>query len=438
MQINYPKDLESEQAVLRILMVSPEKIVEVVDLLTASDFYSTANQNIWMAIKTVFQEGEHIDVVSVSSQIKKQGIDVPLTIETLRSLYTEELGINDNNLTHFIEEIKNKSLLRQILSTTKNYSQVVQEEGIKALEVLETIEKDILQIADRKIDLKSHDVNGIIDNLNTDIIKDKERGWQGFDTGFPMLDKNTGGLLPTMVWIVGAYTGFGKTFFMLQILLNILKQGAKVILFSTEMDRKVNMLRLIGNLANLGTIRIMKDMLSADEKERVIKAQEELRIYKDNLLIYDNVYTASEMRLKIKKMKVSGGVNVVIIDYIQNMRGEGSGIYEKMSQVAIDLYRIAQELEVTLIIGSQVSQAAAGWQSKESIDFKGAGEIAAIADVGIWISKTPTDDIREIAIRKIRHGAPGVFKVKFSFPSGRISDPNQVKVKEERGKFKQF
>jgi replicative DNA helicase len=308
-------------------------------------------------------------------------------------------------------------------------------EGADAGKVLEDLEKELLEIADSTKDKECIDVEGIILDVNKEIQKAKDRGWLGFKTGFSKLDERTGGFIPTQSWIIGAYTGIGKTFFILQLLLNALKEGAKVVLFSTEMDRKMNMIRLIGNIAGLGTINMMRGNLLPNEEEEMRKAQKELLVFKDKLTIYDNVYTLPEIRLKAKKLKLTKGLDIVAVDFIQNLRGHES-IYERMSEAAIGLQQIAQELDVTLLIGSQVSQAAAGWQSKEAIEFKGAGEIAAIADVAIWMTKVEGDEeLRKVIIRKIRHGARKKFDVRLEFPSGRITD---VEVAKEENVTKQL
>ena len=221
-------------------------------------------------------------------------------------------------------------------------------------------------------------------------------------------------------YIVNHNTGQGKTYFALQMILSLLKQGAKVMLFSTEMDRKINMLRLLGMESGLSSMRIMKAQLDEEEKKMRLNAEKRLSNFSDDLVIYDNVYTTQEIRLKAKKRKLREGLDVVFIDFLQNLRGGGS-IYERMSEAAVDLQQIAQELAVTMVVTSQVSQSAAGWANKDAIEYKGAGEIAAVADVGLWIAKDKTDaNKRMIMLRKVRHGAPGMFKVLMDFPSGRV------------------
>lgn len=416
-----PHNLEAEHAIFSLILLAPERFMLIVDLLTASDFYSEANQQIWTAMTELFKEGQELDIVSIRGQLKKQEISVAPALKALSESFDN--NVLDGNLLHFVKEVKDKSMLRQIIRVTKAQNYNAQLEDAVPREVLSNLEKDILTIIDKSTDAKPSDATGIITEVRADIANVSENGWKGYQTGFIKLDDRIGGLIPTQSWIIGAYTGVGKTFFILQILLNVLRQGGKVMLFSTEMDRKLNMLRLIGNIAGLGTIDIMRGKLLANELEELRKAQEELEQFKKHLIIYDNVYTLGEIRLKAKKAKLSGGLDLVAVDFIQNLRGPES-IYERMSEAAIGLQQLAQELEVSMVIGSQISQASAGWSNKEAIEFKGAGEIAAIADVALWITKEKEGDksLRRVNIRKARHAQPGKFEVRLSFPSGRVID----------------
>lgn len=423
-----PHDDAIERGIFAILLFLPDKFQTIVDELTPSDFYVPAHQQIWQAMVELFRDGKEIDFPNLRLHLQRSDVDPQPALTTLSEALSEE--VRDFHLVEFVKEVKNKSLLRQIIRASKSHAYTAQLQNAIATELLTTIEKDMVTIMDKTSEGQPVDATGIVNAVIEDIDKGLKDGWQGFNSGFSLLDKNTGGLIPSQVWIVGAYTGVGKTFHILQILLNVLRQGGRVILFSTEMDRKLNMLRLIGNIAGLGAVQMMRNQLLDEEVERMKRAQEELSSFGDRLIIYDNVFTIEEIRMKTKKHSLSGGVNVVAVDYIQNLKGEGS-IYERMSEAATELYRMAQELKPTLIIGSQVSQDAAGYKSKEAIEFKGAGEIAAVADVALWIKKDGTSlSDREVLMRKIRHGVPGKVHTRLEFPSGRVVDVDSLGTKE--------
>ncbi len=311
----------------------------------------------------LFNRGESIDVVSIKNELKKENFDYKVALAELSVCYENQ--VIEGNLLNFVKDIKNKSLLRQIIGTMASTQQKAELDEADPTKILSKIEGDVIALSEQVKDDRPVDAKGIVKEIEADILK-KQKGWKSFNTGFEKLDEQSGGLIPTHCWILGAYTGSGKTFLLLQILLNVLEQGAKVMLFSTEMDRKMNMLRLLGNLAGMGTIQILKGDFMGDQKEDLEKAQKKMSGYKDQLTIYDNVYTVEEMRLKIKKQKLKTGLDIVFLDFIQNLRGE-SNIYDRMSNAAISLQQIAQELNVTMFLASQVSQASANWASKGAI-----------------------------------------------------------------------
>lgn len=429
-ELKLPQDLESEQGIFSYILANPEDFVKIVDKLQTGDFSSLAHQQLWTAMTELFKEGAELDMVAIRTQLKKQEIDPAPVLQTLIEAY--ENPVFGVNVMRFIEQIKNKSLLRQIIRTTTQQGYNAQLEDAEAQKILTELESGLLEIADRAVEARSTDAQAIVDEVQADLDKAMDEGWHGFDTGFGKLDERTGGLIPTQSWIVGAYTGVGKTFFLLQVILNVLEQGGKVVLFSTEMDRKMNILRMLGNLAGLGTLNMMRGKMLENELDEFKKAQEKMRAWKDQLTIYDNVYDIATIRLKSKKLKLTKGLDIIVVDFIQNLRGRES-IYERMSEAAVALQQMAQELNVTMLIGSQVSQNAAGWQSKEAIEFKGAGEIAAIADVALWLMKDKSgmdESLRKVYIRKVRHGAPAKFDTKLQFPSGRMIDIEKAVASE--------
>lgn len=415
-----PQNLEAEKAVLSTVLMHDDDLTELVDMLRPDEFYSDSHQKIWQAMLMLYRDGQKVDIVTLSAQLKKTFKEESPPITIVTDLF--ENTYYGSNIKNYVAEIKNKATLRRLIQTTQSYTFDAQIESADAKEILNRLEADIIDLSDKNIQLKPSDSDGIINELKTDQAKVKQLGWKGYNTEFKKLDALTGGLIPTMSWIVGAYTGGGKSFFILQVLLNVLRQGGSVALFSTEMDRKINMLRLIGNIAELGVVQMMRGNLLEHELEAMHEAEKELRSYKDQLTIFDNVYHLEEMYLKAKKLKITKGLNVVAVDFIQNMRGQ-SNIYERMAEAAIGLQQMGQELEVTNIIGSQVAQTSAGWKSKEAIEFKGAGEIAAIADVALWIQKAKEDPLeRNMLLRKVRHGSPGKFRSRMQFPGGRYID----------------
>lgn len=433
--LTIPRDIDIERAIFYAILNEPEEFIRISDKLEPKDFYDLAHQDLCKAMLNLCKAGQEIDIVSVKAELKNSEIDPKPAIQALAAAYDSASFIG--NVDHFIKEIKNKSVLREIIYFTTQHAQKARLNNAQAEKLLGSLEQRVVDVSDSVKGDKPVNPDGILNELQEQLRLDKEHGWRGYSTGIDPLDERTGGFLPTHCWIIGAYTGTGKTFLALQFILTILKQKGKVLLISTEMDRKMNMVRFLANISGVGSMQILKGMSDLEDHKRqdVKKAGELLRGYGSSLTIYDDVRSVEAIRLKAKKMKLQTGLNVIVVDFIQNLEGEGTSLYEQMSKIAVNLQKLGQELGVTMIMTSQVSQAAAGWSKKEAIEYKGAGEIAAIADVGLWIRKHKDQksiDYRTVSTRKVRHGFPITFDIKFDWPSGSIEYISNGESKKEK------
>lgn len=185
-------------------------------------------------------------------------------------------------------------------------------------------------------------------------------------------------------YIVHHNTSAGKSTLLAQMITDVCKAGAKTVIFSMEDSREDKMMKLLANLAYIGQTRLMVgDIEDEHTQKKLSEAEEILRQW--GLYIYDDVYNVDDMRLKIKKHKLQGGADVVCVDFIQNIGGKGT-LYERISEAIIKLQKMARELEVTMIVVSQVSNE--GMRSNsEIIGLKGAGELSAAADIILWLKR---------------------------------------------------
>lgn len=416
-----PKSLKAERGLFTLLFQDPDRLVEVIDRLEPQDFYSIGGQQLFKAITRLYKKNIKVDVISIEEELKRE-IEPQAALEELR-LALDELPVREN-LSAYVDRIKNSSLLRQVISLTNKQREILTEPDLDAKEVLVNLEAEILRLEESIKDVRPADVKGILGEIKKSVEANSEFGWKAFMTGFPKLDTATGGLMSTQTWVIGGYTGVGKTFVTLQILLNALECGAVVALFSTEMDRKINLLRMVGNLSGLGTLQLLRGKLTKEQLESRKEAEERIASYQNRLFIFDNVYSVPEIRLKAKQLKLKVGLDVLAVDFLQNLKGSAD-IYERTSNAAIELQVLSQELECCVLVVSQVSQEGGRWTGSsrmEVIQFKGAGEIAAVADVALWLKKTESKELLYSYLRKVRHGSGGRMTLKLDFPSGRITE----------------
>jgi replicative DNA helicase len=362
--------------------------------------------------------GAPIDIVTITDWLKKHTHEGESEIRfSDLTAMMDNAFITSSQAVYGARKLKAYSTLRQTAALFSD-ALIRMPQTDDPTELLADIDTKIMDLISGVKNVRPTDVNGIMVETLTEMKENAERveagGTIGFDTGFKDLDEGLGGVIPTHVWVVGGYTGIGKSFWTNQVILNMLNghKEARVLLFSTEMDRKSIMERLMGNIAGISALKLVKGMLTKEQYQAKQEAQEKMKEYQDRLFIYDNVWTLEELKLKTKKEKILHKVNVVFIDFIQNLRARGD-IYERMSKSAIELQAMAKDLNMGVVILSQISNEGQKAGSDNSvISYKGAGELSAIADVALWIDseKEPKQLLYKeliIKVRKARHAESG-------------------------------
>lgn len=260
-------------------------------------------------------------------------------------------------------------------------------------------------------------------------IEEKSQQSNLIQTGFPTIDRRYFGFAPKEVWVVGAYTGSGKTFFCLQIALNIAKQNKRVVYFSLEMPSEALVARLWGNFAELHPARLEFGMLNLEEYQAKRSGREELLKLKDYFFFDDSCYTVVAIRNVINDLvRISKKPDLCIVDFLQNIQSPKDE-YERLSETVVALQQYAKQIDTTFLAASQVSnvEAKEGIKSK-IIGFKGSGSIAAAADFGLWL-EVKTEYNREIKtqgidlyFRKCRRGPNYKIPLVINFPSGKVTE----------------
>lgn len=268
-------------------------------------------------------------------------------------------------------------------------------------------------IKDPLASLKAGSSESVIAKLKARIATNKRLGRIGDRTGFEFFDKYSYGLVKKMLWIIGAYTSHGKSAMMTQIIYNssLFNKHLSYGIFSTEMSAEQMMCRLAGCHSEIPSLAILKGLSMTSAVEKVDKAFEYLQNLK--LFMYDDLYAFPDMAARAVEIKETYGLDIMFVDFLQNVQGDGT-IYERMSRIPVLLQQLAKELDICVIGLSQVSNESVKSDSK-IIGYKGAGEIAAAADLGILLEKNKKDEhALTCVICKNRHGPCGKTEMRFS------------------------
>lgn len=390
--MDLPSDTRLERSILGALISEPQDIFSL-DLQPV-DFYDGRNKRLYETILSLAIESTDISLPNIYSQHNKL-FGENNTASYLADVMDEPFSVSIQKDADVLKELARQRNIKNLLNTT------LQSKWESADFVIESLQLGIIK--NQTSQKKQPEIEKVSFRLADQIEINERRGKIGEKTGFDFLDQAIEGFIQSHFWVVGAYTSSGKSAMMVQLVCNSLEknQHLKPAIFSTEMTDEGVLLRFIANRTKIPTFAILKGNYGDIAKKKINSALE--YFHDKNLWIYDDVYTFEAIFLKCKQLKMTVGLDVVYIDFLQNMQGQGS-IYERMSVLPIQLQKMAKDLNICVVAMSQVSNETAQNNSK-IIGYKGAGEIAAACDLGLWLERDKTDIARLTCyIRKNRHG----------------------------------
>lgn len=185
--------------------------------------------------------------------------------------------------------------------------------------------------------------------------------------------------------------------------------------------------RLLGSVANVKPTHILMGKLFADEQVNTISAKADLEILNQNLYFYDDIYELEPLLAEIRK----NNYEFIIVDFIQNVLTKEENEYARLSKIALELQKIAKEINGTVLTLSQLSNAVAkeGMTGK-NLQYKGSGSIATVCDLGFFIEREDkewnpnSDNPLKLTLHKNRRGGSGIeFHLFFKVPGGKIYEP---------------
>jgi replicative DNA helicase len=256
---------------------------------------------------------------------------------------------------------------------------------------------------------KSADSRAVIGRYRKAVEDNKSGRTRGYRAHFTALDRDYIGYRPGQLWAVGGWTSTGKTQWAIEAMTRLMQNdpGARVAMVSTEMTEDQVMARIIANLSGEGSHRILNGKVDVSRQEDWLCCC--------NLCVWDYLYEMGEIDSALRREKAKNGLDLVVIDFIQNVRKPGfSKQYEMMSEIAKEFQRMAKQLKCCIIVLSQIPNSA-GKEDSGILEFKGAGEIAAACDVGILLKRDKgRKEIVLVDVRKNRHGACGIHALEYA------------------------
>mgnify|MGYP005772941607 CR=1 FL=1 len=424
-----PHNLEAESALLGCILIDGDIQSELLETLREDDFYQESNRLVLEAMKKVYAARKPVDIVTLTDMLERDG-----TLERAGGLVrvTElaEVTPSAANYKQYFEIVRRDAVRRALIRAAKGIIEV-STEGTEARDAVAYAEKQIYDISKQEDNsqLAGLQDGAVVREVLTKFeeIQSDPNAFRGMETGFKHLDRITNGLQRSDLIVIAARPGMGKTSLSMNIVENVcLVKGKTAAVFSLEMPRAQIVQRLLCAHAGVSMEKALSGKLSQKEWKNLMIASDKLQ--KSNLYIDDSSrVTPAEVLSKCRRLAAAkGGIDLVMIDYIQLMGGSsGKGdkngnLFEnrqqEISSITRDLKIMAKELNVPVIALSQLSRAVEQRPDHRPMlsDLRESGAIEQDADVVMFIYRddyynhdSEMKGISEIIIAKQRNGPIG-------------------------------
>lgn len=414
-----PHDDTVEKSLLGAILINKDAMIDVAEFLKPVQFYTEIHGSIYQAMLTLYEEHEPIDVVTVSSQMKKEGL---LKQAGGVGYLTELLSIvpTSAHAGQYGKIIKEHYTKRQLVKAAAKINELAFSEVGGVQEILDQAEQEIFAIAQHST---RRDFIPIKDALASsfdrlDELHKRAGGLRGVPTGFADLDFRLAGMQDSNLIILAARPGTGKTAMILNIAQHVaVVEKIPVGIFSLEMSKEELVDRLLVAQADIDAWKLKTGKLSDDDFTRLSDAMGELA--EAPIFIDDTPgINILEMRTKARRLQVEHGVRLLIVDYLQLAdpgRRYDSRVQE-VSQISLNLKNLARELQIPVLTCSQLSRAveARGTKVPELSDLRESGSIEQDADVVMFLYREDSDQTQwgeqiptKLRIAKHRNGPLG-------------------------------
>ena len=428
-----PQSIEAELSVLGSMMLKPAAVSQAVELLHAEDFYRQAHRAVFEAMELLLRNGEPVDIVTVTESLKKSGLLEQVGGISFLANLTNTVP-STANLVHYAKIVKEKAILRSLIDASTEIAGAAYEASEDIAEQLDDAERKILAIAGGQttgafVPIKDV-VFDAVDRVS-ELAKAKG-GITGLSTGLQTLDSVTRGLQKSDLIIVAARPAMGKTAFVLNLATHVALQGGTVAFFSLEMPREQLMHRIFCAEGQIDATRLARGELDDDEWSRLVKVAD--RMLKAELYFDDtSSTTVMDIRTRARRLKSEHGLDLIAIDYLQLIQAPGRAENRTLAvaEMTRSLKVLARELEVPIIVLSQLSRATEGRSDKRPMlsDLRESGSIEQDADIVMFLYRedyynqdTENANITELSIAKHRNGATDTLKLFFQKEYTRFRD----------------
>ena len=358
-----PQNIEAEEAVLGSLLIDPEAALRIAPFLKHDMFYVVKNGWIYDSILQLQERREAIDLLTVSSELAKDNRLDEIGGESYLAqlVNTVPTALNVETYAHIVEEMATR---RRMLSAASEIARIAYDKTTPIDQVVEKSEAAVFAVTegsgDGQMVVMRQAVNNFFERI--EYLHEHRDEPLGIPTGYPDLDKLTGGMNRGDLIIVAARPGVGKTSLMLNLAYNAaFRHRQRVAIFSLEMGVEQLVQRFIASETGIDSQRLRIGDLRDDEWANMTKISMQMA---DLMIFLDDTpsLTPLDLRVKARRIYQEHGLDLIVVDYLQLMTSESSNgrgndnRVQEISHISRNLKQIARELKVPLIAGSQLSR----------------------------------------------------------------------------------
>jgi len=420
-----PQSPDLEEAIIGAMLIDKNGLNEAMEILTSDVFYKESHRCIFEAISDLFYKNSPIDLLTVSSELKRTDKLVLAGGDFYLIQLTQKIS-SSAHIDFHSRIILQKWIQRQCIKISSQIIEQSYEEDADALELLEDAYREYGKISDlitlgKKIDFKK----SVKEFLNKTSQKTK-----GVPSSLSKLDKKLNGYQNSDLIILAARPGMGKTALVLNEVLECGLRNIPVAFFSLEMSEKQIIGRMLSAVSGIDVTKVNQMDLSDSEILYLKKCSDmlsELPIYIDDT----GGISPIELKIKANRLKRENGIKMIVVDYLQLMKvkNKKTGNREQeISEISQSLKNLAKELDIPVIALSQLSRSVEQRGSAKRpllSDLRESGSIEQDADVVMFIyrpeyyhidtwdddEQTPTTNQAEIEVAKYRNGETGFCRV---------------------------
>ena len=436
-----PQNIEAEEAVLGSLLIDPDAIIRIATFLQPEDFYVQRHGWIYAAVRELHERREPADLVTLTDELERRDqlgqIGGPAFLTSLINATPTSIHVE-----YYARIVERTAILRRLIDAATQIAKLAYQDVDDVDEVVDRAESIIFVVSEKRVSRDLVPIRQVLDEFydRIEYLSAHQGEIIGIPTGLADLDKLLGGFQRSDLIIIAGRPGMGKTSLALSMALQAARKWDKRIgIFSLEMSSEQVVQRLVSAETGIDSQRLRLGAIHEDEWPVFVQATSLL----SNTQVYIDdtpAISALEMRTKARRLHAEYGLDMIIVDYLQLMRGDlhSENRVQEISFISRSLKSLARELNIPVVALSQLSRAVESRHDKRPMlsDLRESGSIEQDADVVLFLYRddiynpdTEFPNIAELRVAKHRSGPTGIFSVYFKKELAQFMD---LEVRRER------